>query len=139
MRYVQATEDFTFAGRQRAGFPLILDDSMEPAQPYHDYLIYRLLERGKAFDAKTWEAYGRRLWDFACFLAVNSWTWDQPFASVGQSVVRVYRDWQAQDLKLAPATINDRLELVVAMYQWAKDRGRIERLPFSYSDGGARS
>jgi integrase/recombinase XerD len=48
--------------------------------------------------------------------------------------VRVYRDWQAQDLKLDPATVNDRLELVVAMYRWAHERGRIDRLPFSYSD-----
>ncbi|WP_276530577.1 hypothetical protein [Burkholderia multivorans] len=35
---------------------MILDDSMEPAQPFHDYLLYRLLESGKALDQKTWEA-----------------------------------------------------------------------------------
>lgn len=134
MRYAHATEDFVFAGRQRSGFPLILDDSLEPAQPFHDYLLYRLLERGKALDVKTWESYGRRLWDFARFLQANGLSWNQPFASVGQSVVRVYRDWQAQDLKLDPATINDRLELVTAMYRWAHERGQIDCLPFTYSD-----
>jgi integrase/recombinase XerD len=134
VRYVRATEDFMFAGRQRPGFPLLLDGSMEPAQPFHDYLLYRLLERGKALDDKTWEAYGRRLWDFARFLEANGLTWNQPFASVAQSVVRAYRDWQAQDLKLDPATINDRLELVAAMYRWAHERGQIDRLPFANSD-----
>ncbi|HDR9510482.1 site-specific integrase [Burkholderia cepacia] len=134
MRFVRATEEFVFAGRPRSGFPLLLDESMEPAQPFHDYLLYRLLERGKALDPKTWEAYGRRLWDFARFLQANDWSWNDPFMSVGQSVVRVYRDWQAQDLKLDPATVNDRLRLVAAMYQWAHERGRIDRLPFSYSE-----
>lgn len=134
MRYVPATEDFVFAGRPRPGFPLLLDRSMEPAQPFHNYLLHRLLEKGKALDLKTWDAYGRRLWDFARFLDANGLTWDRPFASVGQSVVRVYRDWQAQDLQLDPSTINDRLELVADMYRWANESGQIDRLPFTYSD-----
>ncbi|MFM7531540.1 MAG: tyrosine-type recombinase/integrase [Rubrivivax sp.] len=134
MRFVRATEDFVYGGRPRPGFPLLLGGSMECAQPFHDYLLHRLLDSGKALDIKTWEAYGRRLWDFACFLDANGLTWNQPFAAVGQSVVRVYRDWQAQDLKLDPATVNDRLELVAAMYRWAHGRGRIERLPFTLSD-----
>ncbi len=134
MRFVRATEDFVYGGRPRPGFPLLLGRSMECAQPFHDYLLHRLLDSGKALDIKTWEAYGRRLWDFACFLDANGLAWNQPFAAVGQSVVRVYRDWQVQDLKLDPATVNDRLELVAAMYRWAQGRGRIERLPFTHSD-----
>ena len=113
---------------------MILNTSMRPAQPFHDYLVHRLLEKGKALDVKTWEAYGRRLWDFAKFLQANGMTWNQPFASVGQSVVRVYRDWQAQDLGLDSSTVNDRLEQVAAMYQWVLERGFIDRLPFTHSD-----
>jgi len=134
VRFVRATEDFLYGGRPLPGFPLLLGRSMECAQPFHDYLLHRLLDSGKALDIKTWEAYGRRLWDFACFLDANGLAWNQPFAAVGQSVVRVYRDWQVQDLKLDPATVNDRLELVAAMYRWAHGRGRIERLPFNLSD-----
>lgn len=134
MRFVRATEDFVYGGRPRPGFPLLLGRSMERSQPFHDYLLHRLLDSGKALDIKTWEAYGRRLWDFARFLDANDLAWNQPFAAVGQSVVRVYRDWQVQDLKLDPATVNDRLELVAAMYRWAHGRGRIERLPFTLSD-----
>lgn len=131
---MRATEDFVYGARPRPGFPLLLGRSMECAQPFHDYLLHRLLDSGKALDIKTWEAYGRRLWDFACFLDANGLNWNQPFAAVGQSVVRVYRDWQVQDLKLDPATVNDRLELVAAMYRWAQGRGQIERLPFTQSD-----
>ena len=47
-RYVRATQNFVYAGRVRPGSPLLLDGSMVPAQPFHDYLLHRLLEDGKA-------------------------------------------------------------------------------------------
>lgn len=134
MRLVFTTEHFVYGGRPRPGFPLILGDDMHPAQPFDAYLNYRLLERGKKLDVKTWEAYGRRLWDFARFLHDNALMWDQPFGSHGTSVVRVYRDWQAEDLKLEPNTVNDRLRIVIDFYRWAEGRKLIERLPFMHSD-----
>jgi site-specific recombinase XerD len=134
MRLVFSTEDFVFAGRPRPGFPLVLDNDMKPAEPLHGYLLHRLLEKGKKLDIKTWEAYGRRLWDFAQFLNANNYEWNQPFVSTAHSVVRNYRDWQAEDLKLSPATINDRLEIVADLYNWALERRMIERLPFEYED-----
>ena len=107
---------------------------MVPAQPFHDYLHHYLLGRGKALDVKTWEAYGRRLWDFARFLHANGLEWDQPFESYGTSVVRVYRDWQAADLGLEPSTINDRLKQVTDFYKWAHKKELIDNLPFGQSD-----
>ena len=134
MRLIFTTEDYVHAGRPRPGFPVILGDDMTPAEPFHAYLHHLLLGRGKALDAKTWEAYGRRLWDFARFLHANALAWNQPFSSYGQSVVRVYRDWQASDLGLEATTINDRLKVVTDFYHWAQARGLIERLPFTCSD-----
>jgi integrase/recombinase XerD len=129
-----STEDYVFGDRPRPGFPLLLGDDMEPAEPFHSYLKYRLLEQGKGLDVKTWEAYGRRLWDFAAFLHANDLAWNRPFSCPGESVVQIYRDWQVQDLKLQPSTINDRLKLVSDLYCWATERKLIDRLPFAYSD-----
>jgi site-specific recombinase XerD len=134
MRLVFTTQDYVYAGRPRSGFPVILGDDMTPAQPFHAYLHHELLGRGKALSLKTWEAYGRRLWDFTQFLHANQLTWDQPFSSHGQSVVRIYRDWQAEDLGLEAATINSRMRTVIHFYAWALGMGMIEALPFSYSD-----
>lgn len=134
MRLVFTTEDFFYAGRPRPGFPLILSDEMTPAQPFHGFLRWLLLERGKALDVKTWENYGRHIWDFANFLHANHVAWNEPFRSEGESVVRVYRDWQAQDLKLDPGTINRRLRIVAGFYRWALERGMLEKLPFTYSE-----
>jgi integrase/recombinase XerD len=134
LRLVFSTEDFVYAARPRPGFPLILDDEMTPAQPFHGYLRWLLLERGKALDAKTWDNYGRHMWDFASYLHANGFVWNQPFASVGASVLRVYRDWQANDLKLEPSFINARLRVVQGFYRWAFDRRMIDQLPFTTSD-----
>jgi len=134
MRLVFSTDDFIYAGRPRPGFPLLLGDDMMPVQPFHAHLRWLLLERGKALDLKTWENYGRYLWDFASFLDANELSWNQPFRTEGESVVRLYRDWQAEDLKLDPGTINHRLRIVTGLYRWALDRQMVDRLPFTYSD-----
>ncbi|SIT40612.1 Integrase family protein [Paraburkholderia piptadeniae] len=133
MRLVFTTKDFIYAGRPRPGFPLILGDDMRPAQPFHDHLRWRLLDQGKVLDLKTWENYGRHLWDFARFLHANEFAWNLPFRSEGESVVRVYRDWLAQDLKLDSGTINRRLATVMGMYRWARDCQMLQQLPFTYS------
>ena len=65
MRFVLTSSEFVYGLRPRIGFPLILDDEMEPAAPFHDYLMWRLLGKGAALNQKTWEAYGRAIWDFA--------------------------------------------------------------------------
>ncbi|WP_207001350.1 tyrosine-type recombinase/integrase [Trinickia mobilis] len=134
MRLAFSTEDFVYAGRPRPGFPLILGDDMRPAQPFHLHLRWLLLDRGKALDLKTWENYGRYLWDFVSFLYANKLSWNQPFRAEGESVVHIYRDWQAEDLKLDPGTINHRLRIATGFYRWALERGMVDRLPFTFSD-----
>jgi integrase/recombinase XerD len=131
MRFVLASDDFVYAKRSRPGFPLILNADMEPSWPEHSYLMSRLLEKGVALDIKTWDSYGRAIWDFTRFLEANDLTWDQPFTAPGNGVVVMYRDWQVE-LKLDPVTINGRLRLVVAMYEWALDQQLIRNVPFEY-------
>jgi integrase/recombinase XerD len=134
MRLLFSTPDFVYAGRPRPGFPLILSDDMRPAEPFHSYLRWMLLERGKALDLKTWETYGRTVWDFARYLHANDFTWNQSYESKGQSVMTVYRDWQSFDLKLEPSTINRRIRLIANFYRWAVRRGMLVEVPFSSSE-----
>lgn len=134
MRFILASEEFVYARRPRPGFPLILNAAMEPAEPFHSYLMWRLLESGNDLDEKTWESYGRAIWDFAKFLGENGHSWNQPFNAVGEGVVKQYRDWQVLDLELDPGTINARLRQVVQMYEWAKTQRLISVLPFSHGE-----
>lgn len=134
MRFVLTSSEFVYGMRSRPGFPLILNDDMEPAEPFHEYLMWRLLGKGAVLDKKTWEAYGRAIWDFARFLQASTLTWNQPFTAPGDGVVAMYRDWQVIDLKLDAGTINQRLRQVVGLYEWAQGRGLIEELPFLYKE-----
>lgn len=131
MRLFFSTDDFVYASRPRPGFPLILADDMTPAEPFHGFLRWLLLEEMTALELGTWEAYGRRIWDFANYLHVNGLHWNDSYASQGESVLATYRDWQNKDLGLEPSTINGRIRLVIRFYKWAKERGLISELPFS--------
>jgi integrase/recombinase XerD len=134
LRFILSSDEFMYARRPRPGFPIILNSAMEPAEPFHSYLMWRLLDSGNDLDKKTWESYGRAIWDFAKFLEANDLSWNQPFEAIGEGVVKRYRDWQVTDLKLDAGTINARLRQVVQMYEWAKREGLISNLPFTYKE-----
>lgn len=132
MRLVFTTEDFVYGGLPRPGLPLILDQDMRPLQPFQDFLIWRLLGRGFPLSELTWEAYGRRLWDYAMFLSANHVPWDQTFDAPGKSPLVRYRDWSLRELNLSRKTVNSRLRLVGDFYEWAHARRLIPSLPFTY-------
>jgi integrase len=138
MKLLFSTRDLEIGGRPIEGFPLLIDDDCLPLQPAQNFLLHALLESGSTRSKLTWEAVGRRLYDYFAFLNANGLRWDQTDAPVGASSLSRYRDWSAGELRLAPRTINKRLALVVHFYEWACQRGYISNLPFSYRQIRAR-
>jgi integrase len=134
-----STHDLEIGGRSIEGFPLLIDDDCLPLQPAQNFLLHALLDSGSTRSKLTWEAVGRRLYDYFAFLNANGLRWDQPDAPVGASPLSRYRDWAAGELRLSPRTINKRLALVVRFYEWACHSGHIANLPFSYRQVRANS
>lgn len=134
MRFALSTEEFVYDERPTPGFPLIFDDEMQLASPFHDYLVHKLLDGGERLSPLTWEAYGRSIWDFARFLNDNGYSWNQPFRVAGKTPLRRYRDWQLVDCKLNRRTVNRRIRTACKFYEWALEAGLVERLPFNESD-----
>ncbi|RYE42025.1 MAG: site-specific integrase [Hyphomicrobiales bacterium] len=132
MKLLFSTRHLEVGGRPVDGFPLLIDDECMPFQPAQNFLLHALLESSSTRSKLTWEAVGRRLYDYFAFLNANGLAWDQTNAPVGASPLNRYRDWSAGELKLAPRTINKRIALVVRFYEWAYQRGYIASLPFSY-------
>jgi len=132
MRLTFTTEHFSYAGRPRPGVPIILGDDMCPVQPVQNFILWKLLGRGKMLSKLTWEDYGRRLWDFFAFLHSNDLTWDVSGKTPGNGVVARYRDWSLFELGLSRRTVNSRLRLVVEFYEWAQRERHILELPFAY-------
>lgn len=145
-RLVWTNEKFIYGHQPRPGFPVILGDDMKPLQPAHDFLLHLLLGRTKSTDKKTWAAYGSRLWDYFATLAQHGIPWDycpDPKAP-GKGPIALYKGWS---LKHDPAigktaikvgTLNDRLRVVIAFYEWAQSQGLIEHLPFGYQERRVR-
>lgn len=130
MRLVFATKDLTLVGRSFEGFPLLIGSDGWPAEPAQSFLWHALVESGESLSDLTWEAYGRRLYDYFAFLEANQLAWDQESPAHGLSVLSRYRDWSSGELALDPGTVNNRLTLIVRFYRWAKQRNLIAVLPF---------
>jgi integrase len=131
MKLIFATADFAVEGRSFEGFPLFLDDEGWAMEPAHSFLWETLVLTGGAPNALTWDAYGRRLYDYFAFLEANHLAWNEEVKPQGLSVVARYRDWSLSELKLSAGTINKRLAIVVRFYEWSKLHGLISHLPFN--------
>jgi len=131
MRLVFATKDLTLAGRSFEGFPLLIGSDGWPVQPAQSFLWHTLIESGESLSTLTWEAYGRRLYDYYAFLEANNLAWNDETPAHGLSVLSRYRDWSIGELALDPRTVNNRLALIVRFYRWAKQQNLIKMLPFS--------
>ena len=134
MRLVLATADLMVEGRSFEGFPLLLADDGWPLEPAQSFLWHALVTQGSIESKLTWEAYGRRLYDYFAFLSANGLAWDEDPKPHGLSVVARYRDWSLGELGLNPNTVNKRLNLVVRFYDWCKRQGHITYLPFGVRD-----
>lgn len=134
MGLVLATADLVVEGRSFAGFPLLLNRDGWPLEPAQSFLWHALIVHGSVESKLTWEAYGRRLYDYFAFLAANGLCWDEGQQPHGLSVVARYRDWSLGESGLNPSTVNKRLNLVVRFYDWCKRQGHISHLPFGMRD-----
>lgn len=130
MRLVFATQDLTLANRSFEGFPLLIGADGWPVQPAQSFLWHILIESGESLSTLTWEAYGRRLYDYFAFLEANTLAWNDETPAHGLSVLSRYRDWSIGELALNPRTVNNRLALIVRFYRWAKLNNLIKVLPF---------
>lgn len=134
MRLVMATADLIVAGRPFAGFPLLLSKDGWPLEPAQSFLWNALVTDGTVESKLTWEAYGRRLFDYFAFLDANNLNWDEDEKPHGLSVVARYRDWSLGELGLNANTVNKRLNLVVRFYDWCKLQGHVSHAPYGRRD-----
>lgn len=130
MRLVFATEDLTLAGRSFKGFPLLIGADGWPVEPAQTFLWHTLVESGESLSDLTWEAYGRRLYDYFAFLEANQLSWNDESPAHGLSILSRYTDWSLGELGLDPGTVNKRLALIVRFYRWAKKSNLISVIPF---------
>ncbi|KJJ95672.1 hypothetical protein UB44_21660 [Burkholderiaceae bacterium 26] len=132
MRFVLADENLVVAGRAYKGFPLLVGDDGAPIQPAQDWLWDLLATTGRISSRRTWENYGRAIYDFFAFSLTNNHDWSVAPPPGMPSAIDAWREWSRGTLELDASTINPRIRVVVRFYKWAIKKGHIDRLPFDY-------
>lgn len=132
MRFVLADENLVVAGRCYEGFPLLINDDGDAIQPAQTWLWDLLGKSGRISSKKTWDNYGRAIYDFFGFVLTNGYDWKVPAVPGMPGAIEGWRDWSRGTLGLNTSTINQRLRVVVRFYQWAVHKGHIDRMPFDH-------
>ena len=127
-----ADMNLVVAGRTYEGFPLLINDDGDAIQPAQSWLWDLLGKSGRISSKKSWENYGRAIYDFFAFALTNGHDWKIPAASGMPGAIEAWRDWSRGTLGLDTSTVNQRLRVVVRFYRWAVQKGHIDRMPFEH-------
>lgn len=127
-----ADRNLVVGGRVYEGFPLLINDDGDAIQPGQTFLWDLLAKAGRISSKKSWEAYGRAMYDFFAFVLTNGYDWRLPAIPGRPGAIEAWRDWSHGTLGLSPRTINQRLRVVVRFYEWAVKKGLIQAVPFDY-------
>lgn len=120
-------------GRIPAGFPILVNESMEIIEPVFAYLLHLATLPGRSASTKTIQTYVEHLLDWCDTL-------DQmgiPWHAVTRNTLARYRERLVQYVvprtkrPYARSTINARLKAVCRFYSWAKQEGLVDRVPFN--------
>lgn len=130
MRFVLADANLVVAGRVYEGFPLLINDDGDAVQPAQNWLWDLLGRSGRISSKKTWENYGRAIYDFFGFVLANDYDWKAPAAPGMPGAIEAWRDWSRGTLGLQTSTVNQRLRVIARFYEWAVRKGYIDRVPF---------
>ena len=134
MRFILADQNLVVQNRVYAGFPLLIGDDGDAIQPAQDWLWQVLTRPGRVNSPKTWDAYGRAIYDFFAYAITNNHDWRMPSIAGAPCAIEAWRDWSKGTLNLRARTINQRLRVVIRFYQWAEREGLIDSLPFDYAE-----
>lgn len=130
MRLIFATKDLELYGRNYQGFPLILNNDLEPLEPTQTFLWHIILTSGTIESKNTWKTYSKDLYDYFSFLDANAIDWRSKAENGLPNPIERYKEWSHGHLELSRSTVNSRIKLAIRFYKWAHKSGLIDHLPF---------
>lgn len=133
MKYVLADKNLVVGGRCFEGFPLLIGLDGRRMEPAQDFLWDVIAGSGRIASRRSWDVYGRAMYDFFAFVQANRLDWKAPAAEGLGGAIEAWRDWSRGTVGLSPVTINHRLRVIARFYQWAVRKQLIDRLPFDHA------
>jgi integrase len=131
MHLVFSTKDFKINGQAYEGFPLLFrGDGVTLEYEVLQFLKNRCLKSGSVASKKSWERYGRDMYDFFSFCEANDLDWRNVQSRKDSTILAIYRDASIEHFNLSASTVNQRLRLLIKFYQYAVSRGWCGALPY---------
>ena len=125
---------FQIGGQSHPGCPLLVDKTGTVIEVALLFFKYELLGKVGARDIKTWEAYGRHLYDYFGYMEAKHLCWNYiPGEMSGDiSPLAHYVRWCDSTVGNKSGYINDKVGTVQRFYRWAQRAGLIDSIPFTH-------
>ena len=127
-----STSKFKLNGQSYAGFPVLITEDGKVAGEALDFCITHLIKRGRVESKKSWETYGKALYQFFGWCEANAIDWRDVGNDREATILAEFRDWNMSEEggSLAARTVNARLRLLCAFYRHACNKGWVESVPY---------
>lgn len=130
MDLIFSSPEFKIRGFSYTGFPILLTENNKVFTEGLNFLIYHCFKRGRVQSRRSWDTFGRDLYDFFAFLECHKLDWRQVESRTNETLLAVYRDWSFVHCNLSASTVNRRLRLAIKFYQYALEHEWIGTLPY---------
>lgn len=133
MNFYLSDSSFRIGGQSYPGFPILVDARGRVSEVALLFFVSELLGRTGARDLKTWDTYGRHLYDYFGYIEAKNLQWDRiPGPMSGDvSPLAHYIAWCDGTVGNEPGYINDKVGTVKRFYRWALKAGLVITLPFT--------
>lgn len=132
MNLFLSTNKFKLNGLSYTGFPILISEEGKVVQEAMDFCIAHLIKRGRIESKKSWETYGKALYQFFGWCEANAIDWRDVGNDREDTILAEFRDWNlsAEGGSLASRTVNSRLRLLCAFYRYAVNKGWVGTAPY---------
>lgn len=127
-----STDKFKLGGQSYTGFPILISQKGAIVEEALSFCISHLIQRGRVESKKSWETYGKALYQFFGWCEVNAIDWRDVGNDCEATILAEFRDWNLspEGGSLAASTVNQRLRLLCAFYQYAAKKGWVASVPY---------
>lgn len=127
-----STSKFKLNGQTYTGFPILISEEGKVVGEALDFCITYLIKRGRVESKKSWETYGKALYQFFGWCEANAIDWRDVGNNREATILAEFRDWNLSEEggSLAARTVNARLRLLCAFYRHAANKGWVASVPY---------
>ena len=127
-----STSKFKLNGQSYTGFPILISEEGKVVGQALDFCIAYLIKRGRIESKKSWETYGKAIYQFFGWCEANAIDWRDVGNDREATILAEFRDWNLSEEggSLAARTVNARLRLLCAFYRYAVNKGWVSSVPY---------